>query len=115
MTDDIERVEVESLDPGDFHDSRVDKHGRRVSRFISEAVETLRQDPRVAKVICDSYKTGRLQLYFSEKYVQGKTLRLARELGYGVDFATTRDGDLLDQPSWSTVGYTELIPEEHIR
>lgn len=97
------------------HDSDVDKDGRDVSAFVQEAVEALRADPYTGRVLCDYFKTGRLQVFFVKKFAQGDTVRLAREYGYILAFATTRDGDQQDYASWSTIGYAEFVPAENDR
>lgn len=108
-----------SIEPEDnskyHHDSDEDKHGNPVSGFVQEAIEALREDPYVGKVLCDYYRTGRIQVWFVKRYVQGDTVRLAREHGYQLAFATTRDGGEQEYASWDTIGYAEFLPQEHDR
>lgn len=95
------------------HDPTVDKEGNDVSQHVTEAIETLREDPHVGGVACDYYRTGRLQVYFPEKYVQGETIRRARTVGYELDHASNRPGEAVPFPSWDTIGYAELTPIEN--
>lgn len=95
------------------HEPTVDKDGREVSDFVAEAVEALRDHPDTAKVLCSFHASGRIQVWYPEKYVTGESVRLARRMGYELSMATTRDGDNQDFPSWSKIGYAEFTPEEN--
>lgn len=95
------------------HEPTVDKDGNDVSRFIAEAVEAIRQHPRVGKVLCDYHATGRLQVFFVQRYVRGAVVRLAREHGYQLDHASERSGETVEYPSWDKIGYMELVPVEN--
>lgn len=97
------------------HDSDVDKDGQPVSDFVREAVEALRADPYTGRVLCDYYRTGRIQAFFVKKYVDGDTVRTAREHGYQLAHATTRSGETQPYASWDRIGYAEFVPRENDR
>lgn len=95
------------------HDSTTDKHGNDVSRFVAEAIEALRDDPRTAKVLCDHHSTGMIQVFFAKKYVDGDTLQTAQDHGYELNHATTRAAGAVDYPVSTRAGYAELSPVEN--
>lgn len=97
------------------HDPGEDKNGNPVSDFVRQAVEALRDDPHTGKVLCDYYRTGMIQVFFVTRYVQGDTIRLAREHGYQLDTASERDGTEQPYSSWKRIGYAELVPAENDR
>lgn len=95
------------------HDTATDKHGNDVSEFIADAVEALRADPRVAKVLCDHHTTGMIQVFSSDKYIGGDMVQTAEDHGYELDFSTTRSAGMVDYPVSTRAGYAEFRPAEH--
>lgn len=95
----------------DEHPSDVDKHGRPVSRFVQEAVEALREEPSVHKVLVVGYETGRIQVWSNDGMMDGEAIHAGIDAGYTVDFVKERG--LNPPPGRDSAAYMELVPSEH--
>lgn len=94
------------------HDPTVDKDGRDVSEFITDAVTALRKDPRTARVLCHYYKTGRLGVWSYKSVFDGGLVRLAQKHGYKLEFVKERSMNS-PRPDGKAVAYAEFTPAEH--
>lgn len=96
------------------HPANQDKHGNDVSLFVEEAIREMRKDERVQKVLCETFQSGRLQVWFTDRHVYGDVIRTARELGYEIAYGWTRPETLLPEDVTSVddagIGYAEFVP-----
>ena len=77
-----------------------DKDGKPVDDRVATLMDRLQEETNAARVLCHYYKSGRIGYWSKTQRVCGTVVDVAREEGYRLDHATTRDGS----------GYAELIP-----
>ncbi len=94
-----------------YHDPRVDKNGREVSRFIRDAVEAFREENHNLIAMCHNAQTGLIQYYSVKPEVFGDTVRLARGQGYELKLAMSKNIRVGDGPE-KRRGYAEFVPAD---
>ena len=77
-----------------------DKDGKPVDDRVATLMDRLQDETNAARVLCHYYKSGRVGYWSKTQHVRGSVVDVAREEGYRLDHATTRNGS----------GYAELIP-----
>jgi len=96
-----------SVDYDDMrHSCDVDKDGRPVSNDVAVAVSELRDHVAARMVLCAWHETGRIQFFAENSNLPGDVVRTARDLGYELSHATTRN------KHGRTVGYAEFVPTD---
>jgi hypothetical protein len=88
------------------HPVNEDKHGNPVGTDTAVAMLELREHRDADVVLCDYHSTGRIQFFSRTADVDGAVIRLARECGYELHFATTRSHNGTQH------GYAEFLPGE---
>lgn len=94
-----------------YHPSDQDKNGRRVSRFIQEALDALRDEEHNLIAMCDNAQTGLIQYYGVYPEIYGDTVTVAENNGYILKLAATEDlaiGGEEPKPR----GYAEFTPRD---
>lgn len=86
------------------HPVDVDKDGKEVSAQTAIAVMELRDETRNLQVVCHYHETGRIGLWAKGSTITDEHLDVARECGYRLDHATTR------QKNDKKRGYAEFLP-----